>query len=151
MQALREYWAKLSERERLILAGGAAFLFLVVLYLLLWQPLLDARARLAKLLPRQQQTLQSVRQLTAQLGAAPASAMLDLEQALTSASSSASVAPANKQMLSPQRVKLSFEGVSFSQWLNFAVAMQSAGWPVGVMDVTRADAGKVKVVAEFGR
>lgn len=151
MHALREYWARLSERERLILAAGGAFLILVVLYLLLWQPLLDARARLAKLLPRQQQTLQSVRQLTAQLGVMPASAMLDLEQALAKAGSVSSVAPANKQMLAPQRVKLSFDAVSFGQWLDFAVAMQSAGWPVGVMDVTRGDTGKVKVVAEFGR
>ena len=94
MQALREYWAKLTERERLILAGGGAFLALVVLYLLLWQPLLDARARLAKLLPRQQQTLQSVRQLAAQLGASPASAALDLEQALAKAGSASSIAPA---------------------------------------------------------
>ena len=150
MQALREYWAKLTERERLILAGGGAFLALVVLYLLLWQPLLDARARLAKLLPRQQQTLQSVRQLAAQLGATPASAALDLEQALAKAGSASSIAPANKQILSPQRVKLGFEAVSFNQWLNFAVAMQSTGWPVSVMDVSRGEAAKVKVVAEFG-
>lgn len=151
MNALREYWARLSERERLILAAGGAFLTLVVLYLLLWQPLLDARARLAKLLPRQQQTLQSVRQLTAQLGATPASAVLDLEQALAKAGSVSNVAPANKQTLAPQRVKLSFDAVSFGQWLDFAVAMQSAGWPVAMMDVTRGEAGKVKVVAEFGR
>ena len=146
MQAMREYWAKLTERERLILGGGAAFLILALLYLLLWQPLLDARTRLAKLLPRQQQTLQ-----TAQLGGAPAAAMLDVEQVLAQAGGASGIVPANKQTLSPQRVKLSFEAVSFSQWLNFAGAMQANGWPVSVMDVTRGEAGKVKVVAEFGR
>ena len=81
----------------------------------------------------------------------PASAALDLEQALAKAGSASSIAPANKQILSPQRVKLGFEAVSFNQWLNFAVAMQSTGWPVSVMDVSRGEAGKVKVVAEFGR
>lgn len=151
MQALREYWAKLTERERLTLAGGAAFLLLLLLYLLLWQPLLDARARLTKLLPRQQQTLQSVRQLASQLGANPVSVMLDLEQALARAGSASGIAPASKQMPSPQRVKLTFDAVSFSQWLSFAVSMQSTGWPVSVVDVARGEAGKVKVVAEFGR
>ena len=151
MQAMREYWAKLTERERLILGGGAAFLILALLYLLLWQPLLDARTRLAKLLPRQQQTLQTVQQLTAQLGGAPAAAMLDVEQVLAQAGGASGIVPANKQTLSPQRVKLSFEAVSFSQWLNFAGAMQANGWPVSVLDVTRGEAGKVKVVAEFGR
>lgn len=153
MQELRLYWSKLAAREKAMLIAGGAFLLLVLLYLLLWQPLLDARARLGKLLPRQQQTLQSARQLVLQIqSSGPVAAALELAPALAQASSVANLNPSQKQAIGSQRQQLTFESVAFAQWLKFAMAMQSAGWPALSLDVNAAgEPGKVKVIVEFGR
>ena len=153
MQEWRLYWSKLAAREKAMLVAGGVFLLLVLLYLLLWQPLLDARARLGKLLPRQQQTLQSARQLVSQIqSSGPVTVALELEPALAQASSAASLSPSQKQTIGTSRQQLTFESVAFAQWLKFAMAMQSAGWPALSLDVNAAgEPGKVKVVAEFGR
>lgn len=43
MNALQRYWRGLGQRERKVLASGAAALVLVLGYVLLWEPLVDSR------------------------------------------------------------------------------------------------------------
>ena len=45
LERFRIWWSGLAERERQILAAGAAVLLLIVFYLALWQPLNQARDR----------------------------------------------------------------------------------------------------------
>ncbi|MGH8442211.1 MAG: type II secretion system protein GspM [Nevskiaceae bacterium] len=67
LQRLRDRWSALEERERRMLAGGAVFLGLVVLYLGIWEPLANAS--------RQQQVdLVAARALAVQLETLAASA-----------------------------------------------------------------------------
>lgn len=153
MDSLRQYWRSLSARERLMLSGGAALLALMLLYALVWQPVLDARNRLVKLLPRQQQNLQQVQQLVAQIQATRSGATgsrLEREAALKQAGELAGLSPVVQQ-IAAERILLRFDQVPFVQWLRFASSMQSSGWPVLAADIGREASGKVRVSAEFGR
>ena len=154
--SMRQYWNGLSARERLTVGGGAVLLGLMLLYALLWQPLLDGRSRMQKLLPRQQQTLRQVQQLVGQIQAqqsgTTAGLRLERDSALGQASASAAVSPSSVQPLAGERIKVAFDQVPFAQWVKFAAAMQSSGWPVLTADIAALDrAGKVRASAEFGR
>lgn len=154
--SMRQYWNGLSARERLTVGGGAVLLGLMLLYALLWQPLLDGRSRMQKLLPRQQQTLRQVQQLVGQIQAQQSGAAtglrLERDSALGQASASAAVSPSSVQSLAGERIKVTFDQVQFGQWAKFAAAMQSSGWPVLTAEIAALDrTGKVRASAEFGR
>lgn len=153
---LRQYWLGLSARERMIVAAGAVLLGVMLLYVLIWQPILDGRSRLSKLVPRQQQNLQHVQQLVGQIQALQSGAAtaqrLDRDAAISRASASAEAAASSVQVVSNERVKVVFDQVPFSQWVKFAAAMQASGWPAVTADIVSLDrAGKVRASAEFGR
>lgn len=154
--SMRQYWNGLSPRERLMVSGGGLVLGLALLYALLWQPLIDGRNRLQKLLPRQQQTLRQVQQLVGQIQAQQSGTTavqhLERDAALSQASASATVSPSSVQPLAGERIKVAFDQVQFGQWVRFAASMQSSGWPVLTADIAALDrAGKVRASAEFGR
>lgn len=58
------YWSQRNQRERRLLASTAAFILLVLIYLLLIQPALDGRARLQKELPALRQQAADMQALT---------------------------------------------------------------------------------------
>ncbi|MGV7247189.1 type II secretion system protein GspM, partial [Caballeronia sp. M23-90] len=58
-----EFWSARTQREKTILMWGGAALAIVIVYLVLWAPAYEGRARLRESLPRMQAQLA---QMTAQ-------------------------------------------------------------------------------------
>lgn len=48
IEQLKQYWDRLQARERRVLLVGAVALVLLILYAVVWEPLVDGRARLAR-------------------------------------------------------------------------------------------------------
>jgi len=72
IEGLRHYWEQLQVRERRIVLAGAVVLLLMGLYVLVWEPLVDGRARLAREVAEQRALLgwmeQSAREVQALRG-----------------------------------------------------------------------------------
>jgi general secretion pathway protein M len=54
---VKDWWANLAERERLLVAAAGAVLALALFYLLAWEPLFKARAELEQAVAAQRNTL----------------------------------------------------------------------------------------------
>ena len=150
MERLRAYWLELSVRERQIVLGGAIAVLVMVLYAVIWQPVLDARARLLRVVPRQAQSLAQIRQLVQTVRPSSASAM-SAEIAVNQAAKAASIDVPSAQLQGSQRIRLQFLSIDFAKWLAFADSMRRNGWQVEMADlVAEPSAGKVRVLVEFG-
>lgn len=72
MERFRQYWDQLQVRERRILLFGAVAVLLMGLYVLVWEPLVDGRARLEREVAEQRALLgwmeQSAREVRALRG-----------------------------------------------------------------------------------
>lgn len=111
--SFERFWRSRNQRERRILIAGTALLSIMLIWLLLIDPALDARTRWQKDLPMMRDQLAQMRALSAQVSSLPA----------RSASSPASAAELsrtaierslNDQGLKAQTLNLTAQGLSAS-------------------------------------
>ena len=125
---LKTWYASLQQRERLVLAGGATFVAVVLVYAVLLHPYLSSVHALQADIERQQTQLVSMRQLAVQLqalrGQQPASLPRDqsLLAVVDKSASDAGFGTAMKQVQtnSDGTVHMQFQAASFDnlmRWL----------------------------------
>jgi len=126
----RQFWAERQPRERQVLAAGAAFLALLLCYLLLIDPALTGIARLQRLLP---QTRAQAGELEALVGeakrlraqppvAAPGAG--DARAALYASLDAAGLVAARNAPLSNGDLRLSFANVPYARWATWLVGAE---------------------------
>jgi general secretion pathway protein M len=128
---VREFWAKRSARERVLLAGGAAVVVLVALYLFLWQPGLAASRRLSAALPKLRAQVELMRAQQAEIAVLRKRAGDALKGADLRASLQASIARApfaksvqRVEASSAERATVAVVSASFEDWLRWVAAAQ---------------------------
>lgn len=127
---LREFWAERSLRERALLAGGAAAVVLVALYLFLWQPGLAASRRLAAALPKLRAQVELMRAQQVEIAALRKSAGSALKTGDLKASLEASLARApfaksvQRIEATGERATVAVASASFEDWLRWVAAAQ---------------------------
>ena len=128
---LREFWRERSTRERAMLAGAAAAVVLVALYLFLWQPGLAASRRLAAALPKLRAQVELMRAQQAEIAVLRKSAgdalkagdlRASLEASLARAAFVKSVRPI--EAASAERATVAVSSASFEDWLRWVDAAQ---------------------------
>lgn len=87
---MNKIWEGLSERERIIVSGGALFLIAMVLFLLIWTPLTSWRANAADRASAGERNLNLVRQAAATRPEPGAQGNVDSETPMRSAIPSSS-------------------------------------------------------------
>jgi len=131
LAAAREFWAERSARERALIAGGAAAVVLVTLYLLLWQPGLAASRRLTAALPKLRAQVELMRAQQAEIAVLRKSAgdalkggelKGFLEASLASTPFAKSVQ--RVEASSAERVTVAVISASFDDWLRWVAAVQ---------------------------
>jgi general secretion pathway protein M len=116
-----EFWSARTQREKTILMWGGAALVIVIVYLVLWAPAYEGRARLRESLPRMQAQLA---QMTAQAnearsltgsaqGVTPTGGAL--RDALTKSLADNSM-PATQVQVVGAAVQFQLKNVSFPEW-----------------------------------
>jgi general secretion pathway protein M len=131
LTGLREFWGERSSRERALLAGGAAAIVLVALYLFLWQPGLAASRRLSAALPKLRAQVELMRAQQAEIAVLRKSAAGALKGGDLRASLEASLAgtPFAKSVqrieaTSAERATVAVVSASFDDWLRWVAAAQ---------------------------
>jgi general secretion pathway protein M len=131
LAGLREFWAERSARERSLLAGGAAAVVLVALYLFLWQPGLGASRRLSAALPKLRAQVELMRAQQAEIAVLRKSAGDALKGGDLRVSLEASLArtPFAKSVqrieaTSAERATVAVVSASFDDWLRWVAAAQ---------------------------
>lgn len=128
---LREFWAERSARERALLAGGAAAVILVALYLFLCQPGLAATRRLSAALPKLRAQVELMRAQQAEIAVWRKSAGDSLKGGDLRGSLQASLsrAPFAKSVQrieasSAERATVAVVSASFDDWLRWVAAVE---------------------------
>jgi general secretion pathway protein M len=131
LAGLREFWAERSTRERALLAGGAAAVVLVALYLFLWQPGLAASQRLSAALPKLRAQAELMRAQQAEMAVLRKSAAEGLkgDDLRVSLEASLARAPFAKSVQrieasSAERATVAVSSASFDDWLRWVAAAQ---------------------------
>jgi len=127
---LREFWGERSARERALLAGGAAAVVVVALYLFLWQPGLTATRRLSAALPRLRAQVELMQAQQAEIAVLRKSAGDVLKGGDLRASLEASLgrAPFGKSVqrieATGERATVTVASASFDDWVRWVAAAQ---------------------------
>jgi general secretion pathway protein M len=157
-EALSEFWAARSPRERSVLLAGAALALAAVLYAAILDPGMEARERLSATLPRLRAQVQDmhlqkkqIEQLRRAAGAAPRTGDL---RALLRASVERSAwqrAVERIEWRSDERVLVAASSVGFDQWLDWLRGLQrELGVRVVSCEITALpQPGLVRVEAVF--
>jgi general secretion pathway protein M len=157
-QALSEFWAARSPRERSVLRAGAVLVLGALLYGAILEPGLEARQRLSAALPRLRAQAHDMRlqkkeieQLRRTAGAVPQSGDL---RALLRASVERSSWQRSVERIewrSDERVLVAASAVGFDQWLDWLRALQhELGVRVVSCEITALpQPGVVRVEAVF--
>jgi general secretion pathway protein M len=131
LAGLREFWRERSARERALLAGGAAAVVIVALYLFLWQPGLAATRRLSAALPKLRAQVELMRAEQAEIAVLRKSAGDALKGGDLRASLEASIARAafaksvqRVEATSAERATVVVVSASFDDWLRWVAAAQ---------------------------
>lgn len=145
---MKHWWMERSARERLTLGTGAVVLLLILLWGLVWAPLQDSLARRATALESQQQTLQWMQSVAAELprlrsgqrdAAEPATSLLGLLE------SSARQAGLRQRIvrMEPEgegSVRLNLRQVDFDHTIQWLAQLQNQGIAVRDGQFVLADA-----------
>jgi general secretion pathway protein M len=124
MSTLSAFWMERNTRERNILAAGAAFLVLALIYLLFINPALSGRAQLEKSLPQLRQQaaeLQSLARQATELNAAGAAPAAPVTKETIEADLARRSIKPKSLLVSGELIKLELQGVSFAaiaSWLD---------------------------------
>ena len=131
LAGLRGFWAERSARERALLAGGAAAVVLVALYLFLWQPGLAATRHLSAALPKMRAQAELMRAQQAEIAVLRKSAGDALKGGDLRASLEASLARAafaksveRIEATAAERATVVVASASFDDWLRWVAAAQ---------------------------
>jgi len=154
---LREFWARRSARERALLAGGAAAIIVVALYLFLWQPGLAASRRLSAALPKLRAQVELMRAQQADIavlrksaGDAPEGG--DLRASLQASLARAPFAKSVQRIeATGERATVAVAAASFDDWLRWvAAAQRESGARLERCSIAAlAEPGMVRVDATF--
>ncbi|KPC53854.1 type II secretion system protein M [Amantichitinum ursilacus] len=121
------FWLARAPRERAMLGAAAAVILIALLYVALWEPLVNQRAVLAKQLPRLQADLAQMQRSIALIkaaGGAPGVARSDdLRQAVTASLGQRNI-KADIQAQPDNRLKIDATEVAFSQVLDLLSGLQ---------------------------
>lgn len=145
---MKNWWMERNARERLTLGAGGVVLLLILLWGLVWAPLQDSVARRTAALASQQQTLQWMQTVSAELprlrsgqrdAAEPATSLLGLLE------SSARQAGLRQQIvrMEPEgegSVRLNLRQVNFDHTIQWLTQLQSQGIAVREGQFVLADA-----------
>ena len=153
-----EFWGERSERERTVLAAGAALAVALALYGLLWEPGLKASAKLSASLPRLRAQVEDMRaqqkeilQLRKTTGTTSQAADLRaLLRAAVARSPLAAAAPSIEWQTN-DRVVLAAAAVDFDAWLQWVAGVQrELGIRLESCTITAlGEPGRVRVEASF--
>ncbi|KMQ80953.1 General secretion pathway protein M [Candidatus Burkholderia pumila] len=152
-RSLSEFWEARTQREKTILLWGGLLLALVIVYLVLWTPAYEGRARLHETLPGMQRQLANMTAQANEAGALAGNA--DditptggaLRDALSKSLSDAGMQPTNVQVIGAA-VQFTLKNASFPNWTvwlddarrQFKVQVNeahiTAGKPDGQVDLT---------------
>jgi general secretion pathway protein M len=124
---LSAFWQERNPRERNILAVGAAFLALALVYLLFINPALSGRAQLEKSLPQLRQQaaeLQSLARQATELNAAGAAPTAPVTKETIEAGLARRSIKAQSVLVSGELIKLQLQGASFAALANWLDEMQ---------------------------
>jgi general secretion pathway protein M len=128
---VREFWSERPARERVLVAGGAAAIVLVALYLFLWQPGLAATGRLSAALPKLRAQVELMRAQQAEIAVLRKSAGDALKAGDLRASLQASLvrAPFAKSAqriegTAAERATVAVGAAGFDDWLRWVAAAQ---------------------------
>ena len=150
----RERFLALQPRERWILSGGATVLLLTLVYLLVWEPLVDAHKQRLEALEssrllaiRLEQAAAQVQRAGGQRGAGNAGRGLSLMAAVDQASKQGTLgkSPTRIQPEGDREVRVWFEDVSFDALVRWLAELQTRyGVGVQTLDIEpQATPGKV--------
>lgn len=121
------FWQERNPRERNILAAGAAFLVLALVYLLFINPALSGRAQLEKSLPQLRQQaaeLQALARQATELNAAGATPAAPVTKESIEADLTRRSIKPQSVLVSGDMIKLQLQGVSFAAVTNWLDGMQ---------------------------
>lgn len=147
MDSVKQYWHKLSHRERYIVMGGALLVILIFMYVLLWQPWHKAIDTMTENLPGKRQNLVWMQQQAELLqGSDPApklnGAIKGGNQSLLSVveqtAKQAAIGKSIQQMSpgeSEREVRLVFSQVDFNAWVRW-MSMLAEQYGVEVKEVS---------------
>jgi type II secretory pathway component PulM len=128
---LREFWRERSARERAMLAGAAAAVVLVALYLFLWQPGLAASGRLSAALPKLRAQAELMRAQQAEIAVlrksvGDAAIGGDLRASLEASLARAPFAKSVQRIeaTSAEHATVAVVSASFDDWLRWVAAAQ---------------------------
>jgi len=144
MSALREFWSGLTPRDRRVLAIGAGVLLVIGLWLLVWEPLRDARDAARLRVASAAQDLAYLRAVVPQLRDAGTAAPRDGRSLLATVDATARESGVGSALLrvepvSSGQVRVYFEGAGFDALVDWLAMLQSAqGVTVGDLSVSRA-------------
>jgi general secretion pathway protein M len=125
MDGLRAAFDQLSPRERVMVSVGAAAVLLTLIYLLAWQPLVNAHAQRAQALERARSIATRIEQAGAQQRAQGSAGTVDRSTSLlaavdqTSRSPLLGRTPSRVQPEGDREVKVWIDGVAFANLLRW--------------------------------
>ncbi len=144
MSALRQSWENLAPRDRRVLAAGAALLLLIAIWLLVWEPLREARdaARLRTVAAAND--LAYLRAVTPQLRDSAAAPVRDGRSLLALVDATARASGVGDALLrvepvSASQVRVYFEGAGFDALVDWLGSLQAGqGISIGDFSASRA-------------
>lgn len=126
-QPLQEFWSARDARERRLLSIAAAVVGLALIYLLLIDPAVEARAQLNKTLPNLRQQVAQMQALAteaSELGELEAPAVEPVSRANVEAALARNGLKAQNLSVNNEMVVAQFSGVSFAQLVRWLQDMQ---------------------------
>ena len=144
MNALRGFWSGLSPRDQRVLALGVVVLLLIGAWLLVWEPLREARDSARVRAAASASDLAYLRAVVPQLRDSSAPAALDGRSLLALVDATARESGVGEALLrvepvSAGQVRVYFEGAGFDALVDWLAALQSGqGVTVGDFNVSRA-------------
>ena len=127
-------WGQRPERERRILAAGAAVLAPALFYLLFWQPAHEGIARLEKTLPvmrmqaalmkREAAEVDTLRQRAQPALMTPAAMKAAIENSATMFQLRSAIE--SMENVEPNGVRVTFSSVPYAKWLDWMHSLQQA-------------------------
>lgn len=150
MEIIKNYWAQLEAREKLVLGWGGLLVFLILFYALLLQPLYKAIAYMEGSIQLQRENLVWIRQQSELIkngGVTKAVAVRGAGQSLMSVveqtAKSTQVRDAIQQMVPGQNeseVRVVLEGANFNRWVTWIdVLFQQYGVTVEQVSAEREE------------
>ncbi len=158
MNSVRNWLDSRSERERLIVALGVFAGVPLLIWLALWQPLLEARSASAERLEQRRENyiwmqgaaaqIAAARSSGRQLGAASAGST---QQQITSAARQYSLAISRIEPQSAGRYSVQISTADYNSAVRFIDALVASGVPLHSLSMSRLDVpGKVSLRVSLG-